>query len=63
MICTCDKCFYTFYSDSLPLTCPDCGSQSVREATLEEKDWFHDLELEKSSSSAACASVRQDSAF
>jgi Zn finger protein HypA/HybF involved in hydrogenase expression len=47
MICTCDKCFYTFYSDSLPLTCPDCGSQSVREATLEEKDWFHDLEMEK----------------
>jgi len=47
MICTCDKCHYTFSYDSLPLTCPDCGSQNVREATLEEKDWFHDLELEK----------------
>jgi len=38
MICTCDNCRYTFCSDSLPLACPDCGSENVREATLEEKD-------------------------
>ncbi|MBR2854551.1 MAG: hypothetical protein IKE81_09525 [Clostridia bacterium] len=47
MICTCDKCLYTFCSDSLPLTCPDCGSRNIREATMEEKDWYHDLEMEK----------------
>ena len=47
MICTCDKCHYTFSSNSLPLTCPDCGAKDVREATLEEKDWYYDLEREK----------------
>ena len=47
MICTCDNCRYTFCPDSLPLACPDCGSENVREATLEEKDWYHDLEQEK----------------
>ena len=47
MICTCDKCHYTFSSDSLPLTCPDYGSKNIREVTMEEQDWFHDLEMEK----------------
>ena len=47
IICTCEKCRYTFPSASLPLTCPDCGADKVREATLEEKDWYYDLENEK----------------
>ena len=47
MICTYEKCLFTFSSDSLPLTCPDCGGECVREATLEEKDWYYDLEREK----------------
>ena len=47
MICTCEKCLYTFCLHSLPEACPDCGSPSVREATPEEKDWFYDLQREK----------------
>ena len=47
MICTCDKCLFTFFYNSLPETCPDCGSPSVREATPEEKDWYYDLQQEK----------------
>ena len=47
MICTCDKCLYTFSGYSKPETCPDCGAGSVREATPEEKDWYYDLEAEK----------------
>lgn len=47
MICTCEKCRYTFSSNSLPLTCPDCGATKVREATPEEEDWYYDLESEK----------------
>lgn len=47
MICTCGKCNYIFSSNSLSLTCPDCGSTLVREATLEEKDWYYDLQREK----------------
>ena len=47
MICTCEKCLYTFFLNSLPEACPDCGSPSVREATPEEKDWFYDLQREK----------------
>ena len=47
MICTCEKCNYTFQYGSLPLTCPDCGATAVREATPEEKDWYYDLQAEK----------------
>ena len=47
MICTCDRCHYTFKTERFPLTCPDCGAANVREATLEEKDWYYDLEQEK----------------
>ncbi len=47
MICTCNKCLYTFAAEFIPDTCPDCGSRDVREATGEEKDWYYDLELEK----------------
>ena len=46
-ICTCEKCLFTFSSGSIPPTCPDCGAKTVREATLEEKDWYYDLEQEK----------------
>ncbi len=46
-IYTCDRCHYTFSFGSIPLTCPDCGSEKIREATAEEKDWYYDLELEK----------------
>ena len=47
MICTCDRCLYTFQSGSFPASCPDCGAEAVREAAPEEKDWFWDLEQEK----------------
>ena len=29
MICTCDNCHYTFQSDALTLSCPDCGKETV----------------------------------
>ncbi len=47
MICTCDKCHFTFFCNSLSLTCPDCGATNVREATMEEQDWYYDLQQEK----------------
>ncbi len=47
MICTCEKCLYTFSLPRMPERCPDCGAEAVREATMEEKDWFYDLEQEK----------------
>ena len=47
MICTCEKCRYTFPALSLPLTCPDCGAEKVREATTEESDWYFDIQREK----------------
>ena len=47
MICTCDHCLYSFYLNTLPETCPDCGSSDVREATPEEKDWYYDIQQEK----------------
>jgi ABC-type ATPase with predicted acetyltransferase domain len=47
MICTCDKCLYTFRDFTRPETCPDCGSGKVREATPEEKSWYLDLQEEK----------------
>ena len=47
MICTCEKCKYTFSVRSLPLTCPDCGSEAVRPATPLEQDGYYDLQQEK----------------
>ena len=47
MICTCDRCLYTFFLKALPESCPDCGDRHVREATPEEKDWYYDLHQEK----------------
>ena len=47
MICACEKCRYTFSAYSLPLSCPDCGSESVRPATQVEQDWYYDLQQEK----------------
>ena len=29
MICTCDNCHYTFTANALPLSCPDCGKETV----------------------------------
>ena len=29
MICTCDKCKYTFQSNALPDRCPDCGATTL----------------------------------
>lgn len=60
MICTCDNCHYTFESATLPLSCPDCGKESVnrrfrdtirstpavRPATSEEIAWYEDMQLE-----------------
>lgn len=47
MICTCEKCKYTFSAQSQPFSCPDCGSDAVRPATQVEQDWYYDLEQEK----------------
>ena len=47
MICTCEKCRYTISAQSLPLSCPDCGSEAVRPATQMEQDWYYDLQQEK----------------
>ena len=63
MICTCDACHYTFYADTLPSRCPDCGkeqihrrvreriipSPAVRVATGEEVAWFENVRRELSS--------------
>ena len=63
MICTCDACHYTFYADTLPFRCPDCGkeqihrrvseriipSPAVRVATGEETAWFENVQRELSS--------------
>lgn len=60
MICTCDNCHYTFQSDALPPSCPDCGKESinrridtriisspaVREATEAETVWFVQVQKE-----------------
>ena len=47
VICTCDRCLFTFFYNSFPATCPDCGAKPVREATPEEKDWYYDIQQEK----------------
>ena len=41
MICTCEKCRYTFRYPIQPLTCPDCGSSAVRPTNEKEKKDFH----------------------
>lgn len=60
MICTCDNCHYTFTADALPLSCPDCGketvnrrmggkvisSPAVREASDTEITWFEQTQKE-----------------
>lgn len=47
MICTCVDCLYTFKTITIPERCPDCGHEHVREATMEEKDSYYDLEMER----------------
>lgn len=36
MICTCERCLYTFEMMSQPEQCPDCGKYAVRTATTRE---------------------------
>jgi predicted nucleic acid-binding Zn-ribbon protein len=36
MMCCCDKCRFVFESIRLLDRCPDCGAESVRQATEEE---------------------------
>lgn len=36
MMCCCDKCRFVFESVRLLDRCPDCGAESIREATEEE---------------------------
>ncbi len=36
MICTCERCLYTFEHPSQPEQCPDCGKYAVRTATSRE---------------------------
>jgi rRNA maturation endonuclease Nob1 len=46
MICTCEKCRYTFSTDTQPEHCPDCGAASARNATpSEEKEYHENMKL------------------
>lgn len=36
MICTCERCLYTFETAFQPEQCPDCGKFAVRAATTRE---------------------------
>ena len=40
-ICTCEACRYTFRYPIIPLRCPDCGKEAVREAAAKEIRQFH----------------------
>ena len=40
-ICTCEACHYTFRYPIVPLRCPDCGKDAVREAAAKEIRQFH----------------------
>ena len=40
MIYTCDKCLFTFERVGALITCPDCGKETIREATDAEKEEF-----------------------
>ena len=45
-ICTCDSCHYIFMYPLLPLSCPDCGKDAVRPATVEEiKEYWKNQEI------------------
>ena len=40
-ICTCEACRYTFWYPIVPLRCPDCGKEAVRESSSKEIRQFH----------------------
>ena len=40
-ICTCEACRYTFRYPIVPLRCPDCGKDAVRESSAKEIRQFH----------------------
>ena len=40
VLCTCEKCRYTFLYPIIPIACPDCGAESVRKATAPEIQEF-----------------------
>lgn len=35
-LCTCKECRYIFPAQFLPVACPDCGKQAVRDADEQE---------------------------
>ena len=37
----CESCRYVFMHPLLPSSCPDCGKQSIRIATENERQDFH----------------------
>ena len=43
MICTCERCLYTFETAFQPEQCPDCGKFAVRTATTREAGRAHTL--------------------
>ena len=40
-ICTCEACRYTFRYPIVPLRCPDCGKDAIRESSAKEIRQFH----------------------
>ncbi len=45
-IYTCSTCKYTFGRKMRPLTCPDCGSDTVRDATEAEREEYRQNQRE-----------------
>ncbi len=39
-IYTCSTCKYTFERTERPATCPDCGADTIRDATLPERQEY-----------------------
>lgn len=52
MICTCERCLYTFEISAQPEQCPDCGKHAVRAATTREISEFRRIRLELESEPA-----------
>ena len=45
-ICTCQACRYIFMYPLVPLSCPDCGKEAIRQATEEEESqYWHNQEI------------------
>ncbi len=43
---TCSRCRYTFERKERPDRCPDCGADTVRDATDKEKEEYWSLQRE-----------------